>query len=540
MARRDWRQAVIGAAAGVAAPALLGPGLATAADLQLAEIGRYSVNEPLNPGGPFTDLRPSDWSYQALSNLVERYGCGAGYAQGSFKGSRAISRFEAAALLNSCLDRIGERTDSLRRLLQEFSQELAILKGRTDRLDARLEDLKASQFSSTTKLSGQATVVVGANAFGGVASSALQQQARAEEGGTSVNDDLQLELDTSLSGTDLLRIKLRAGNFARSGFGGGAPVGTNQAALFLNQLEIAFQQDCIGSNGLAVDCGDVVGVQRVFYQFPIGKEVTATVGALVRQDDMLAMWPSVYPADTLLDSFTYAGAPGAYNSNLGPGAGLWWKRGNWNLSVHYIAGNGASASDGGIGTVASAQSSTVQLGYASAAFGIVGAYTTSRNVGVASGTPLAVLEASAMNAIGLSGFWQPSSSGWLPSISAGWGMNTYSGPATTINIAVQQSQSWYLGLQWNDVLIGGNKAGFAVGQPTFVTRCGDGCPSGAPQDGQYAWEWWYSFQISDNLTVTPALFYLSNGLGQLSKIETGSNAGSLSNLGGLVKTTFRF
>jgi hypothetical protein len=42
----------------------------------------------------------------------------------------------------------------------------------------------------------------------------------------------------------------------------------------------------------------------------------------VGQDNLLAVWPSVYPADTILDVFTYSGAPGAYNKNLGPGAGL--------------------------------------------------------------------------------------------------------------------------------------------------------------------------------------------------------------------------
>lgn len=254
---------------------------------------------------------------------------------------------------------------------------------------------------------------------------------------------------------------------------------------------------------------------------------------------MLAMWPSVYPADTLLDYFTYAGAPGAYNSNLGPGAGLWWKKGNWNLSVNYIAGNGDTAAEGGIGTVQSAQTSTVQFGYANESFGVAAAYTYSRGVGVASGTPLAVLEVSSMNAIGLSAYWQPSSSGWLPSISAGWGVNTYPGPSTAFAIDVQQSQSWYVGLQWTDVLLKGNSAGMAVGQPTFVTRCGEGC-NGKPQDGQYAWEWWYSFQVTDQITVTPAIFYLSNLYGQLTKAVTDVNSASVNNLGGLVKTTFRF
>lgn len=393
--------------------------------------------------------------------------------------------------------------------------------------------LEAGEFASTTKMSGAATFVVGGNGFSGTDSAALQQQAREQEGATTFNYDWKLFLDTSFTGTDLLRIKLRAGNFAQSGFGGGPTVGTNQAALFPNQLEVAFQQRCLGASGQAGDCKDVVGVQRVYYQAPIGAGLTATVGALVRQEEMLAMWPSAYGRDTVLDSFSYAGAPGAYNSNVGPGAGLWWSQGSWALSMNYVAGKT------GIGGAAASQTSTVQLGYKRPTFGLAGAYTYSRRVGVASGTPLAVLEVSAMNAVGLSAYWQPAKGGWWPSISAGWGMNTYPGPSTAFNIDVQQSQSWAVGLQWRDALGPGHAAGMAVGQPTFVTRCGAGC-SGPPQDGQFAWEWWYALEISDHLTVTPAVFYLSNLLGQISKIETGNNAGSLRNIGVLVKTTLRF
>ena len=46
----------------------------------------------------FSDLRPTDWAYQALTNLVEKYGCVAGYPNGTFRGSRSMTRFEAAAL----------------------------------------------------------------------------------------------------------------------------------------------------------------------------------------------------------------------------------------------------------------------------------------------------------------------------------------------------------------------------------------------------------------------------------------------------------
>jgi hypothetical protein len=500
---------------------------------------RYSPAEHVISVAQLSDLRPADWSYQALTNLIERSSCVAGSSHSSVLRGQAMTRLEAAALLNTCLELVSERTDELKLLTQEFQGELAMLKGRTDGLQLQVGELEESLFSATTKLTGIATFVVGANGFGGNSSSAFQHAAREAEGATTFNYDLKLVLDTSFTGNDLLRIRLRDGDFGSSGFGGGPTVGPNQAALFPNQLEVAFQQNCNGNSNRENTCVDILGIQRVYYQFPIGSALTATVGGLVNQYDMLAMWPSVYPADSVLDTFNYAGAPGAYNSNLGPGVGLWWKLGNWNLSVNYVAGNGASASSGGIGTVQSAQTSTVQLGYVSEGFGVAGAYTYSRGVGVASGTPLAVLEVSAMNSIGLSTYWQPARSGWLPSISAGWGINTYPGSSIAFAIDVQESQSWYAGVQWSNVLGKGNNAGFAVGQPTFVTRCGEGC-NGPPQDGQYAWEWWYAYKITDQITITPAIFYLSNLYGQLTKQATDVNSSSVSNIAALVKTTFRF
>jgi hypothetical protein len=529
---------------------------ASAADLNIAGVSQYGIGSHANSQEQvtsitqFSDVQPTDWAYQALSNLIERYGCVAGYPNGTVKGKQAMTRYEAAALLNACLDRITDVTDELKRLIKEFEQELAVLKGRVDGLEAKVGQLDATQFSTTTKLSGIATFVLGANSFGGTGTSNLQAQARATEGGTSFNYDVRLNLDTSFTGKDLLRTQLRAGNFADSGFGGGGTVGTNDAALLLNQLEVAFQQDC----GTDTDCGDVVAIQRLFYQVPVGNALTLTVGGKVRQDDMLAMWPSVYPSDTLIDFFTYAGAPGAYNSNLGPGLGLWWKQSGWSVSANYVAGNGdnGTPSAGGIGTSGSEQTGTLQLGYSNDTIGIAAAYTYSKGVGVASGTPFSVLStsgngdrllgldtSSTMNSLSLSAYWQPSSSGWIPSISTGWGLNTTSETNPTFNFNQLQSQSWYVGVQWSDVLLPGNKAGMAVGQPTFVTRCGDAC-EGTPQDAQYAWEWWYSLQVTDNITVTPSIFYLSNLLGQVAKQETGNGAASLSDFGGLVKTTFKF
>ena len=83
----------------------------------------------------------------------------------------------------------------------------------------------------------------------------------------------------------------------------------------------------------------------------------------------------------------------------------------------------------------------------------------------------------------------------------------------------------------------------AVGQAPFVTNTGYGAVEGPkkPLDSNYMWEWWYKFQVTDNITVTPALFYISDFQGQNGKKGTdGKFDDSLNNLGGILKTTFKF
>merc|ERR1712216_461243 len=151
-----------------AALGLLAPMAANATDLNINGVTDYAATgEQVTSITQFSDVYPTDWAYQALSNLIERYGCVAGYPNGTYRGNRAMTRFEAAALLNACLDRVTEVTDELKRLMKEFEKELAILKGRVDGLEARVGELEATQFSTTTKLKGKATFVIGANSFGG-------------------------------------------------------------------------------------------------------------------------------------------------------------------------------------------------------------------------------------------------------------------------------------------------------------------------------------------------------------------------------------
>ena len=121
----------------------------------------------VNSVSQFRDVQPTDWAFQSLQSLVERYGCIAGYPNGTYRGNRALTRYEFAAGLNACLDRVNEliatatsnlvtREDlaTLQRLQEEFAAELATLRGRVDALESRAAAIEANQFSTTTKLSG--------------------------------------------------------------------------------------------------------------------------------------------------------------------------------------------------------------------------------------------------------------------------------------------------------------------------------------------------------------------------------------------------
>ena len=497
-----------------------------AAELNLVDLNRYGARAQVTSAASFSDVRPTDWAYQALANLVDRDGCVAGYPNATFRGGGTISRDEAAALLQACLDRVQDRTDELRSLSKEFQAELAQLRGRVDGLGSRVGRLVADQFSTTTTLSGVATSVVGANAFGGSARDLVGSNRR-EWGGTSFLYDLQLSLDTSFTGKDLLRTVLRDGNFGKSPFGGGGPTGQ------LSLLEVAFDQECRD-----FACPFVVSVDRLFYQVPIGANLTATFGARVEQDDMLAQVPSVYPDDTLLNVMTLAGAPGAYNNNLGSGAGLWWKDRGWSLSANYVAldGDNSDPRVGGIGTAGGQGSGTLQLGYSQEAWGLAAIYSwVQGGFEITGATPqasLAFSNGSHTDAFGLSGFWQPSANGWIPSISVGWGLNSTAYGDDPSPTAVTTSQSWMVGMQWKDAFVKDNTLGFGIGQPIFATALRDGS---TPNDGNVVLEGWYRVQLTDHISLMPALFYLNRPLGQ----DTPASR-RFHQLGGLMKTSFHF
>ncbi|MEM7579388.1 MAG: iron uptake porin [Cyanobacteria bacterium P01_A01_bin.80] len=203
----------------------------------LQEVNQYSSEGQENGSqsqvtsvSQFSDVQPTDWAFQALQSLVERYGCIAGYPNGTYRGNRALTRYEFAAGLNACLDRVNEliatatadivtREDlaTLQRLQEEFSAELATLRGRVDALEARTAELEANQFSTTTKLAGEAIFAL-TDAFGDSVD---------DDNNTVFQNRIRLNLQTSFTGKDVLHTRLATGNAQRLNTTGDPASGEN-------------------------------------------------------------------------------------------------------------------------------------------------------------------------------------------------------------------------------------------------------------------------------------------------------------------------
>ena len=480
------------------APVALGmvaPVAANAADLNMAAVNQYS-SEQVTSVTQFSDVQPTDWAYQALSSLVERYGCVAGYPNGTFAGGRAMTRYEAAALLNACLDRVTEVTDELKRLANEFAAELAVLKGRVNGLEAQVSELEATQFSTTTKLRGEANFVIG-----GV------DDYRTKGGDvthTAFNYDLRLNLDTSFTGKDLLKTRLRSANFSSN------PFGSSSSIFKLDKAD-----NTSGENG------NNVVIDRLFYQFPaFNNKATLTAGALVRNTE-IAWMPTAYKSG-ILDFFAVAGAPGVYNKATGSGFGIQYGKKGLVAGVNYVAQNGADSSTGEFDE-SGALNTLAQIGYRGTNWGAAFGYrygtegTRVRTYNGLNGASGTLVPGQTSNGYAVNAYWQPTQSGWVPSISGGYGWNTVSGTQS----AATNSQSWFAGLTWDDVFVDGNSAGVAVGQ----------APTGENLEKSTLLEFFYKYQVSDNISVTPAIIYGS---------DNQRLVGNSSNWGGVIQTTFKF
>lgn len=475
------------------------------------------------------DVSPTDWAYEALRSLVDRYGCIAGFPNQTYRGSQALTRYEFAAGLNSCLNQIErliasqgssvgqEDIETIARLTQEFEAELATLAGRVDELESRTAVLEDNQFSTTTKLAGEAIFGI-ASVAGGSNEELIESQGDDEIDEVPVfGYRTRLELETSFTGEDLLFTRLSTGNF---------PEFSEITGTF--QGEIAFAEPADNDLGLEV----------LFYGFPLGENTNVLIGAVGLAADDIADTVSI------LDGDGGSGAISAFGTRspiyLPPGdtgLGIIHSFGDkLELSAGYLAGeasdpnNGAGLFNGSYSalgqlTITPLEKLTVALTY-------VNAYNQS-DPGV--GSDLANIK-SATSAGENADPLQPGVfEGGVPTSSnsygaqfsfalsdrlviGGWGglskvrtLDEFDADGVLVGRGTQDVWNWAATLAFPDLGKEGSLGGIIVGMEPWVASSSIDV-EGFDDDDETSLhaEAFYQYQLNDNIAITPGVIYINN------------------------------
>ena len=473
------------------------------------EGGVNSVNQVTNVN-QLQDVSPSDWAYEALRSLVDRYGCIVGYPDQTYRGGKALSRYEFAAGLNACLNQIErliasseavlrEDIETINRLLQEFEAELATLGGRVDNLESRTAFLEDHQFSTTTKLQGE--VVFG-----------LAQEFNYDNQAV-FQDRVRLGFVSSFTGKDSLYTRLDAGN-----------------AQSFNDIET-------GDFTYTFDNGNNVEIGWLAYYFPIGDQIDVYLPAA------FPLWQDFVPTvSPYLDTFT--GATGSlssfgesspiYKIGLGEGGGIGF---NYNpnfwdnrlaFSAGYFADESFDPSEGSglfngdfaaLAQITVDATDNIQLaatyvrGYFQDGGGIF-------DLGVGTESASDPLDGTSINtdSVGIQGSWELLDS--KVALNA-FGMWTQ---AKDVNNDDSDTDIWSygLGIAFPDLGKEGNLGGIIAGVEPY---------NGDDEDNPVHVEGFYKYQLNDNISITPGLIYI---------IAPNGDSDDDDAVIGVVRTTFTF
>ncbi|MBW4614015.1 MAG: iron uptake porin [Desmonostoc vinosum HA7617-LM4] len=495
----------------------------------LEQVNRYSSEgqkqnslSQVTSVSQFSDVQPTDWAFQALQSLVERYGCIAGYPNSTYRGNRALTRYEFAAGLNACLDRVNEliatatadlvtKADlaTLQRLQEEFSAELATLRGRVDNLEARTAELEANQFSTTTKLVGEVIFAV-TDSFGDD-----------DNNNTVFQDRVRLDLQTSFTGKDVLHTRIATGNATPLSFPNGTAEGTQTFNLFL------------GSNNSAF-------VDWLSYYFPVGNSQVYLAATGGIQSDYV---PTVNPYFEDFDGgngalSTFASESPIYRIGGGAGIGVNLAFGGGSsfkpsLTLGYLASEannplgGSGLFDGNYAALAQLNlglgdritlAATYVHGYhgANSALFDAGSVTTAV-VGTQQANFVGGGNPYVSNSYGLAAAFKPSDK---LSISGFISYNDITGLGAGDDGEVW---SYGVGVALPDFGKKGNVLGIFAGVQPYLGSV-DG-------DKPYHFEGFYKYRVTDNISITPGVIWLTN---------PGQQADSENAIIGTLRTTFNF
>ena len=469
-----------------AAMSMIAPIGAQASNINLEDMNSYSGSSTSKGfNNNFSTIQPNDWAFKAIKDLAKSKGCNVSIP------NKAISRFEAAALLNSCLGNVAEVTATERNLIDEFSTELAEIKGRVDGLEAQFNEYEAGSFTDTTTMTGSAVFAIGS--MDGAESIGLTET-------TQTMYTYTLNLNTSFTGEDNLYVRLRTGD-------SGAIFGKKTAGYHTDRYS--------GTT-------DVLAVDKIWYQFPLGDNFTAWVAPKIENYYMYAATPSIYQPGAL-KAFKLGGNSAVFGASTNVGAGVKYQVGDspWAFSTNIVS-KGARGSEGkndflgntdtskwdtmvaytkpqwhGSLTVSSQHNGWNSFSYyaTAAAIDLDASGRTDTPSHDNGGKPNAL-------AYALRTYWRPAESGTItPEVTLGYDVLSISGNDVG---KVSEATSWMIGLGWSDMFRADDKIGAAFGAPLRATE-NEGGSDPADMDAQL-WEIYYSFKPNDSVTVIPAVF----------------------------------
>ena len=449
------------------------------------------------------DVEPTDWAYEALRSLIEKYGLIAGYGDNTFDGDRPLSRYEFAAILNAALTFLDgsiqteaiapDDSATIEALTQKFNSELSIIRGRVDGVEARLGDLESTQFSTTTKLKGQAVFAVNAGGYTG--------DEIIDPNGDVITDSqpeattlyrTSLDFDTSFTGTDNLKIRLDTGS---NGFD------DNAAGV----LEPNFGSILNYSDSPPRD--DSIGVGRAYYQFKPAQTLNVAIGPAMVATDYIDFSQYTRPSFRGISTESLA-----QNYLLfpieGPSGGAfaaWTFKDKLTIRGTYNAAEAANPNEDVSGIIEGLSTFTTLL-YAgeSGDGGLFGdfyqgivelEYTPIETIAVRLQYSGGEIFDRRFDVLAASAEWR-----FLPRMAI-FGRYAYGSYDETAFGDIEPSY-WMAGLSLVDILKEGAILAIAAGQPFIVDEIGD--------DTQTNFEAYYNFPLNDFISIAPILQIITN------------------------------
>ena len=438
----------------IAAPAIisLASGFAVnAAEIISTDLSDYSNSNNLVSLGDFKSdtLFPGDWAYDSLKDLTNSQ---------KFNGN-SVSRLEAAAELSNLIAG-GEglmNGAAIDRLSDELGSELAIMKGRVDGLEARVNSIAAGSFSETTAASFKVNMALGAVDGNGIST-----------GVTDGNEDLEfqysfgIKLKTSFTGDDELSVAIDSGS----------------------------TDGAVGEFAGMDATGDALNVDGVAYKFPVGDNITAMF-ADNKDAATLITVACAYggPSDTLDDC-------GAINAAVDEGGAM--------VGAEYDFGNGLTAAVGYAGDETGIMTAEGQDGYVANLAYTADNYGVSATYGVVETGTIATDFPNEDTYLALNGYYSFDNG---MSVNAGYEVGTLGSVAATQD----ETLAYFLGIETG---LGAGTFGAAIGTAGAMTES-----SGTITEAMM-YEAYYSYPVNDGMSITP-LVYIKEDTDTLNPDETG-------------------